>query len=602
MDIESILNSLGLDLTHPEAKRGALEAIDAILGSRQPNMSLGDIGGASGEQDVELDPDLLQPSIKNQPQESSDDIEINDEEDVLKNIKHNDSEDPQEAPMSNDSESGDSDDESADDADSKDGSEQNKASDTSEADDDSQEEPAEEDNSNNSTDESEEDNTQNADYDNESDEETSDAFDELDSDNAGGSGAAGDEFGDESDSESDDESDNGESDDSDGDSEYEQDGETDAETDNDSELDVDEDDLLDDNLKDTYEDQAEKAKQEARKIKRERTLLAAKKALVDAQAKNKAAGLIRELEKAIEALESLQEAATKKINELSDEEFNLMVNRVFDAIDALGDSGLTYTSEEERKIKAQEIKADIENRQTQAELSAEDVARIRAETQAIKAREKEKAKYAKRSRSSFKGFQDFLNSLYRAVALQVHTEETRDDSWSAINRRYSGTSILQPGKKFNELPTRKIPVIDFYFDQSGSWDEDDIKVGEKAVEALAEMEEKGQIKINIYYFSNHVHSDAQSARNEGGTMAWNEIVKNVIATQATNVIIMTDSDMENRWDYEGYWRGDEGKPAAYTVPGYVWYLWRDGENAPRLPRDLKGRGGTQQFSFNSGDV
>ena len=107
-----------------------------------------------------------------------------------------------------------------------------------------------------------------------------------------------------------------------------------------------------------------------------------------------------------------------------------------------------------------------------------------------------------------------------------------------------------------------------------------------------------QIKINIYYFSNHVFNDMQSALDEGGTQAWNEIVKNVIATQATNVIVMTDSDMEDWW--EG---SNSGKPALrYTVPGYVWYLWRDGDNAPRLPRDLRGRGGVQQFSFSRGSI
>ena len=216
-----------------------------------------------------------------------------------------------------------------------------------------------------------------------------------------------------------------------------------------NDLDIDDDELLDDTLKDPYEDQSIKSKHEARKIKRERTLQAAKKALADAKSKNKTPALIRELEKAIEALESLQEAVAKNIKDISDEEFNLLVNRVFDAIDALGDSDLTYTSDEERKLKAQEIKADIENKQTQAELSAEDVAQIRAETQAIKAREKEKAKYAPKARGSFKGFQDFLNSLYRAIALQVHTEETRDDSWSAISRRNSGDGVLQQGKKFN---------------------------------------------------------------------------------------------------------------------------------------------------------
>jgi hypothetical protein len=597
MDIESILNSLGLDLTNPEVKKGAVEAIDAILASRQPNLPLGDLdmSGGGQEEDVEVDPDLLQPSIKSTPQGSDDDIEINDEEDILKDVKHNDSESTPESPMSNDTETGNSDSEAESDSDDSSEASSSDISDDQDAD-------------SSGTDYSSDG------FDNDSD--TDEASDDTDADE----GAGSDELAD-SDTEPnkessyDSEADGEDSEEADGEAEdefeaadvngepegHEVNDSDDEDGANESEDDINEDDLLDNELKEPYEDQAEKAKQEARRIKRERTIQAAEKHLADAKAKNKSAALIRELENAIDALKSLQEAA-KNLKDISDEEFNLMVNRVFDAIDALGDSELTYTSDEERQLKAQEIKADLEDRQTQAELSAEDVAKIRAETQAIKAREKEKAKYQKRSRGSFKGFQDFLNSLYRAIALQVHTEETRDDSWSAINRRYSGTSILQPGKKLDELPNRKIPVIDFYFDQSGSWDEDDIKVGEKAVAALTEMEEKGQIKINIYYFSNHVFSDAQSARNEGGTMAWNDIVKNVIATQATNVIIMTDSDMENRWDYEGYWSGNEAKPAAFTVPGYVWYLWRDGDNAPRLPRDLKGRGGVQQFSFSSGDI
>jgi hypothetical protein len=212
----------------------------------------------------------------------------------------------------------------------------------------------------------------------------------------------------------------------------------------------------------------------------------------------------------------------------------------------------------------------------------------------VQARDKEANRYKRRSSSSFKGFQDFLNSLYRAIALQVSTEEVQDDTWSAINRRHSGSGVLQPGKRINDLPNKKIPVIDFYFDCSGSWTDSHIAVGEKAVRQLVEMEEKGQIKINIFYFSDDVFNDATSARLEGGTSGWNEIVKNIISTQATNVIIMTDADMEN------WWNGD--KALSYTVPGYVWYLWRDGINAPRLPRDLKGRGGTQQFSFSTSDA
>lgn len=572
MDIKDILDSLGLDFSNPEAKRGAMEAIKAILDSRQPPMP----GGAmpTGEIDVEIDPDLIQPSKKHsQPAPEDSDIEIEDEEDVLKQIKHNDSEEPVEDSGSNNGDDMDSDQESSN---SQDADDEVDADDSGDGTDDAN-------------------GTENED---ESEETDSDLNDESDE-----SGEIGDETessdSEEVETEADDEA---QSSDEEIDAEDIDADETDVEDEESedeatTELDS-EDDLFDDDLKNIFDDQELKSKHDARKIKRERTLAAAKKALSDAKAKNVAPALIRELEKSIDALESLTEAKAKTLKDLSDEEFNRIINRVFDAISAVGDNGLSFSTDEERALKAKEIKADLGSRETQQELSDEDVAAIRAETQAVKAREKETAQYKKPSRGSFKGFQEFLNSLYRAIALQVQTNEIQDDTWSAINRRYSGTGVLKQGQRKMDLPDKKIPIIDFYFDCSGSWGADDIAVGKKAVNALVEMEEKGQIKINIYYFSNHVFNDMQSALDEGGTQAWNEIVKNVIATQATNVIIMTDSDMEDWW--EG---SNSGKPALrYTVPGYVWYLWRDGDNAPRLPRDLRGRGGVQQFSFSRGSI
>jgi hypothetical protein len=67
-----------------------MEAIDAILSSREPPISTPDGGG---ETEVELDPDLLQPSVKHYGDASDDDIEIEDEEDILSQVKTNDSED-----------------------------------------------------------------------------------------------------------------------------------------------------------------------------------------------------------------------------------------------------------------------------------------------------------------------------------------------------------------------------------------------------------------------------------------------------------------------------------------------------------------------------
>jgi hypothetical protein len=588
MNIDDILNNLGLDLTNPEVKRGAAEAIEAILNSRidfgGSTGGGGSSGGGGGVEDIEIDPDLLQPSAKHQNNaDIDDDIEIEDEDDILNKIKHNESDydSTDNSGSGSESKSGDvsdstnndsssnNTDATKSDSDVSDASSSNGGN-TSDSSDSSDSGEATEKNSENDTEDS---------YENSGDK----SEDELDTEGSDETGLddLDNENGDENSSKS------GLDGDSNGDSSLESDDE-----DADSEEDFfDEEDLLDDNMKNAYEDEALKSRNQSRKIKRERTLAAARKVLADAQSRKASPALIHELEKSIEALESLTEAV-KSIKDISDEEFNLLVNRVFDAIDALGEHGLTYKTDQERELQAQEIKADLASTKTQQELSAEDIAKIRAEHQTIPSREKEANKYAPKARSSFKGSQEFLNSLYRAIALQVKVNEIQDDSWSAINRRYSDMGVLKQGKKLNELPDNKIPVIDFYFDCSSSWTSDDIKIGKKAVAALADLEEKGQIKINLYYFGDEVSTNPnQTGRSTSG---WNEIVKNVISTQATNVIIMTDGDMED------WWTG----PAAltYTVSGYVWYLWKNGVNAPRLPRDLKGRSGTQQFSFSAGDL
>ena len=80
MDIKDILNSLGLDLKNPEAKRGAIEAIQAILNSRvpPPDISGGssDMGAPPEGLDVDIDPELLQPSQKFNTPDNDEDVEI----------------------------------------------------------------------------------------------------------------------------------------------------------------------------------------------------------------------------------------------------------------------------------------------------------------------------------------------------------------------------------------------------------------------------------------------------------------------------------------------------------------------------------------------
>jgi hypothetical protein len=60
---------------------------------------------------------------------------------------------------------------------------------------------------------------------------------------------------------------------------------------------------------------------------------------------------------------------------------------------------------------------------------------------------------------------------------------------------------------------------------------------------VLEFEQKKQIKTNLYYFSDHVHSTKAAARAEGGTNAWDLILENIKANKTKNVVILTDSDM-----------------------------------------------------------
>ena len=591
MDINKILQDLGIDLANPEAKRGAVEAIDAILSSRIPPIV--GMSGGGGEVDVEIDPDLVQPSPKHNQPNSQDDVEIEDEEDILSQVKTNKPEDHQDQNKNSENNS----------ASSKDSGEESEDTDTTSANSGKKSTDAEDD--------ANEEAVENDEESNEAEEEPDDSDDSnIDGDSDGdGDYVDSDEDGDYVDSDEDDDSEvSGADDDTDDDGEQggssgdrhlagDDDEESDEEEESEDEDDFDDDDdILGEPLK-GIQDETVANKAQARRIKRDRTLTAAKAALDKAKTNNAPPALIRELEKAIDALESLTEAVkAKHIDDISDDEFNLLVNRVFDAIDALGDNSLTYSSDEERQQKVKEIKADLGSTETQHELSAEDAAAIRAEHQATKAREKESAKYQRRSAGSFKGFQEFLNSLIRAIALQVSSEEARDASWSAISRRNSGTGVLQQGNRIKDLNNKKIPIIDFYFDISTSWNDTDLAIGNKAADALGSLEADGKIKVNRYYFGDRVANMPDRKLTGGCTSGWNKIVKNIISTQATNVIIMTDDDMEN------WWEPQDKPPLAYTVPGYVWYLWKNGVNAQRLPRDLKGRGGVQQFSFSASDL
>lgn len=277
--------------------------------------------------------------------------------------------------------------------------------------------------------------------------------------------------------------------------------------------------------------------------------------------------------------------ALKGLDTMTDAEFDTLIDGVLSRIDQV--QKVDYSSDLEARV--QEIKADAEDVMKNRELSQEDDRNLASERRAAKAKEAEKNKY---SPQSFKKIDAFKFNFYNAVKDQVEEVEDEEDTWSVIDRRHEDdSSIVIPGKRMDDVHD-DIPSIDVFFDQSGSWGDEDVQIGQAAIASINEFDQRGEIRLNIYYFSDHVHTDAESARDEGGTSAWKEILTYIRANKTKNVVILTDTDMA----YQAR-RG-----SSLIVDGCVWYIWKNGNNAQELPQHLKGRRGTFQYAFTTSNT
>lgn len=591
-DIKDILQELNLDLSNPEVVKAASEAIMQILAgrmgeipetlkdrlSKKAQRSDDDSGPPIdlGEIEQEVDPNLIQP-----PQRGGGggevDTEIEDEDDVLSKVKqlgdnNSDSQDsngngnssgqqipddPTNTPPAEKEAEGSAD-EVSDDADASSGTNGGKPGESTDTDTDADETDAASDSS-------------------ASGDTTGGDEDSLDtgSDTLDGTATGGEDT-------------DSDTDDADAAGTSTVDGEDGTETD---EGDGAEEDGEDSDPDFTSKVSGKNPKNEAQQIQLNRTLKAAQ----NAQEKAEDAGLsaiASLLEKCQEMIEDMLDELEENPNsEIAEQKLSQVIQKTLDAISEVDKTDLTFKSDEERAQQAKKIRDAMSDAGTAAELSAEDVEQIRADKQAVVNNQREIDKYGYRGRSSFKGFGEFLVSLRKALAMQVESEKTKAGSWAAINRRYDGTSVVKPGIRNKTLPSTKVPVIDFYFDCSASWGDHDLEKGNEALSKIAQLEKDGEIKVNVFYFADHVYADKESPRREGGTGAWNHIIENIVLTKATNIVIMTDRDMLHQCDNPPH--------KGYKVQGFVWYLWRDGECATNLPNLLQGRCGTMQFAFDS---
>ena len=281
--------------------------------------------------------------------------------------------------------------------------------------------------------------------------------------------------------------------------------------------------------------------------------------------------------------ESLTEAV-KGVREMTDDEFGDYINSTYDLIDQV--EPLQYEDEEELKKKKAKVGQWSTDPKTLKELEDEDNVSLEKDFRKEKAREKENSKYAK-----IGTLEDFKLNFYNAIKHQVEMVTQEYQSYDEINAEYESEDVIMKADLTQTIPEEVIPVIDVYFDVSGSWYPADIEIGKKAIATVKEFEDAGEIKLNIFYFSNGVSNTFEStrARYGTGTWGWPEILKNIKATEAQNIMIMTDADIEDV--------GNAKSGPTCKVDGCVWFLWRNGLSSPSCVSHLIGKQGNYQYAF-----
>lgn len=310
----------------------------------------------------------------------------------------------------------------------------------------------------------------------------------------------------------------------------------------------------------------------------------------DEQAKDKAKELsdaIDEANKIIDEIANGEDASSKakefqeKAKELLDKIDPDRKNRASKSDSAIKDEE-THDKDQDAKANAQRIKdfiadkGNLEDAEREVTLNNE------------KQYNKERADLAKKYFNQNTPLK-FLTSLNRLIKTQVgfHRERT----WRRPSKNtVAGSDVIRKGRA--RVEAKVVPLIAIYYDRSGSWKQDPskTKVGDEAISMLRQnYEKKGLIKIELMYFGDEVSANPD-ATGSGGTGACQLILNDIQARKATNVIILTDSDM----DY--YQDGSNKFTKKVTIPGGVYFLFKGGV-CKSIQQYLRGQTLTEAYTL-----
>lgn len=233
-------------------------------------------------------------------------------------------------------------------------------------------------------------------------------------------------------------------------------------------------------------------------------------------------------------------------------------------------------SEEENIERIDRVKKMLADEETASDIDYETEKKVQGSRQQKREIERKKQLRKFQNADNIEGFVVSINNF-----IKNEVAKTRVHTYSKLNKTYNANtgSIIRQGTRTQK--SGHIPRINVYFDQSASWSEEDIRVGESAIAVLNQYVKKKQIVIDVYKFANRVGTLDEYV---GGGTAGEPVMRHIRETRPDNVIVMTDSDID-----------DIKSPV--TVNGGVWILWKNGYVSENLKQNLHGKKLTKYFNI-----
>lgn len=167
----------------------------------------------------------------------------------------------------------------------------------------------------------------------------------------------------------------------------------------------------------------------------------------------------------------------------------------------------------------------------------------------------------------------FLVQLDKLIRSQI--SRTKESTYKIPSKKRAfNSNVIFSGSHWNEK--RNKPKVIVYYDRSGSWQVAwKTKAGDDAISMLNDKYvRKGLIDLEIRYFANTISSNPSEVGY--GNRATQEILDDIQARKATNVIILTDDNINY-----GYTR-------PVTIPGGVFFIFVESQS-PLLTEYLRGK-------------